>query len=151
MTLYVFPVGSRPTLLTQTQRCYSCTEVQVSRQPVSDKTYEDPNNAFFKTESSSGSYPDYFSSANTSRDTNSSTVSGIKYHFTSFTKLHRAIGETLSQPMEVVVGTRAAVSNCPKTSSVVCPSAVKCLLHSSTPSSPIHPATTPNQDRGAGL
>ncbi|KAF2629826.1 hypothetical protein BU25DRAFT_364158 [Macroventuria anomochaeta] len=52
--------------------CYDCMEIQVSREPVDEVRYEDPTKAFITTESSGGSYPDYWSSASSTRDTTSS-------------------------------------------------------------------------------
>jgi hypothetical protein len=61
--------------LTPSKTCYSCTEVQVTRDAVREATYEKPENMFIKTDSSRIYYPDYFSSASSTHDTDSTIVS----------------------------------------------------------------------------
>ena len=63
--------------LTQHQTCYACIEIQVTREPVNEERYNDPNKAFIEMESSGGSYPDYWTSASSAHDTTSSAVSTI--------------------------------------------------------------------------
>jgi hypothetical protein len=61
--------------LTLSKTCYDCTEVQVTRDAVRDSTYEKKENMFIKTDSSKINYTDYFSSASSTHDTESTIVS----------------------------------------------------------------------------
>ncbi|KAF1929173.1 uncharacterized protein M421DRAFT_133129 [Didymella exigua CBS 183.55] len=53
-------------------QCYACTDIQLARLPVNEERYDDPSKAFINTESSSGRMPEYWSSTNSARDTESS-------------------------------------------------------------------------------
>ncbi|KAF3048160.1 hypothetical protein E8E12_010931 [Didymella heteroderae] len=55
-------------------QCYACTEIQLAREAVErhERLYEEPGKAFINTESSSGRVPEYWSSTNSTRDTESS-------------------------------------------------------------------------------
>ncbi|UPX16030.1 UV-damaged DNA-binding protein rad7 [Ascochyta rabiei] len=53
--------------------CYACVDIQVKREAVNERRYEDPTLAFINTDSSSGVFPDYFTTASSIGDTASSS------------------------------------------------------------------------------
>lgn len=67
---------------TPNKRCYACTEIQLAREPVHETTYDDPKNAFVRTEDPNGNYYDYFASSNSIYENASSVVSAMQSLFT---------------------------------------------------------------------
>lgn len=47
------------------------------REPVDEERYDDPTKTFINTESSSGNYPEYWSTTSSARDNDSSNVSAL--------------------------------------------------------------------------
>ncbi|KAJ4994413.1 hypothetical protein SVAN01_00242 [Stagonosporopsis vannaccii] len=97
---------------TEEARCYACTDIQLAREPVDEATYEDPNRAFVRTESSDGNYPDYFASSTSISDTVSSVgdYEDIKSNLGSrHTREHGGID--LSDHFQQVVSVSGQVSD----------------------------------------
>ena len=126
--------------LTICQKCYKCTEDQVTHEPVNDDHYERTDGAFVTPDHSGGHVPDYWTSA--SSTTGSSAVVSIPFAIrvhgkdrqsslcihVDFSKRneivltsHRVI-TTGQRSMATRMSTPVVVSPCPTTSSRPCPS-----------------------------